>query len=85
LPAFLAEFQGDSLATALEGAESLYTATWRHPVAWVLGSEGQGVRPQVLAAARRHIRIPMSDAVESLNVGAAAAICLFEMARRRLT
>jgi TrmH family RNA methyltransferase len=86
LPLFLADFQGDSLATTLadEDAESLYMAQWRHPVAWVLGSEGQGVRPQVLAAARKRIHVPMPGAVESLNVGAAAAACLFEMVRRRL-
>jgi TrmH family RNA methyltransferase len=84
LPAFLMDFQGDSLATTLEDAPSLYTSRWRHPVAWVFGSEGQGVRPQVLAAARKRLHIPMPGKVESLNVAAAAAICLFEMVRRHL-
>jgi TrmH family RNA methyltransferase len=84
LPAFLADFQGDGLATTLEDAPSLYSSAWQHPVAWVFGSEGQGVRPQVLAAARQHLHIPMPGKVESLNVAAAAAICLFEMVRRRL-
>ena len=83
LPLFLSAFQGDTLATALEGAVSLYAATWRHPVAWVMGSEGQGIRPNVLAACRQRLCIPMIGAVESLNVGAAAAVCLFEMVRRR--
>lgn len=83
LPGFLQNFSGTSLATALEQAEDLYRANWQGPVAWVFGAEGQGVSAPVLAAARQRIRIPMPGAVESLNVGAAAAICLFETVRRR--
>ncbi|MDR1646876.1 MAG: RNA methyltransferase [Zoogloeaceae bacterium] len=84
LPAFLRMFQGDTLATALEDAASLYSARWRHPLAWVMGSEGQGLRPETLAACRQRVRIPMPGATESLNVVAAAAVCLFEMTRRDL-
>jgi TrmH family RNA methyltransferase len=84
LPDFLERFQGDTLVATPEGGESLYAAQWRHPVAWVFGSEGQGVRPRTVAAARKHLHIPMPGAMESLNVGAAAAVCLFEMARRKL-
>lgn len=83
LPDFLASYSGTSLATSLEGATSLYQAQWQGPLAWVFGSEGQGVRPATLAQARQRITIPMPGAVESLNVGAAAAICLFETVRRR--
>ncbi|MDR3324174.1 MAG: RNA methyltransferase [Zoogloeaceae bacterium] len=82
LPDFLAAFAGESLATALKEGQSLYAAAWRHPVAWVFGSEGQGVRPPVLAAAQKRIRIPMPGKLESLNVATAAAVCLFEMVRR---
>jgi TrmH family RNA methyltransferase len=53
-------------------------------VAWVFGAEGQGVRPELVAAARLKIKIPMPGAVESLNVAAAAAVCLFETVRRKL-
>lgn len=84
LETFLTQFQGASLATALEGAVSLHQARWQGPVAWVFGAEGQGVSPAVLARAGQRIHIPMPGAVESLNVGAAAAICLFETLRRRL-
>jgi TrmH family RNA methyltransferase len=38
----------------------------------------------LLAAARLRVRIPMPGAVESLNVAAAAAVCLFEALRRKL-
>ncbi|MDR3056002.1 MAG: RNA methyltransferase [Zoogloeaceae bacterium] len=86
LPAFLGAFQGTSLATALDGAKSLYAAELgQAPLAWVFGAEGQGVSPDVLVAAQKRIRIPMPGAktVESLNVGHAAAVCLFESLRRR--
>lgn len=84
LAAFLMDYRGSSLATALDGAVCLYQARWQGPVAWVFGSEGQGVRPNVLARAGQRVVIHMPGPVESLNVGAAAAICLFETVRRRL-
>ena len=46
------------------------------PCAWVLGHEGQGVRPGLLARALVHVRIGQPGGEESLNVAAAAAICL---------
>lgn len=49
--------------------------------AMVIGSEGQGVCPQLLALSRQTIRIPMRSRCESLNAAAAAAIILWEMAR----
>ncbi|UCV02249.1 TrmH family RNA methyltransferase [Dechloromonas denitrificans] len=84
LGAFLADYQGTTAVTCLDGATSLYEATWTTPLAWVFGAEGLGVRPELIAAARLKIRIPMPGNVESLNVGAAAAICLFEALRRKL-
>jgi TrmH family RNA methyltransferase len=53
-----------------------------HPVAWVMGSEGQGVSEDILAQAKR-VSIAMDPRVESLNVSTAAAICLFETMRVR--
>lgn len=83
LPGFLAGYRGLAVATALDASESLYTSRLEGPLAWVFGSEGQGLRPAVLAATRVQLRIPMPGASESLNVAAAAAICLFETIRRR--
>ena len=76
-------FSGEILATALADSTSLFEARWQLPLALVLGSEGAGVSPALLARASQRIRIPMPGAVESLNVAAAAAICLFEVVRRR--
>lgn len=85
LPAFIASYAGVAAVTCLDQAQSLYDARWSGPIAWVFGSEGLGVRPEVAAAAGLRIRIPMPGRVESLNVGAAAAVCLFETVRRRLS
>lgn len=84
LQTFLRQFPGTTAVTCLDGAVSLYEAQWKAPVAWIFGSEGQGVRPETIAAAGLRVKIPMPGAVESLNVGAAAAVCLFETVRRRL-
>jgi TrmH family RNA methyltransferase len=84
LPAFMESYAGTTAVTCLDGAVSLYEASWDGPIAWVFGSEGQGARPEVIAAAGLKIRIPMPGRIESLNVGAAAAVCLFETVRRRL-
>ncbi len=55
------------------------------PVAIVLGAEGPGLTPAVLAAADRRVRIPMSGEVDSINVGSAAAVAFHAVraARRR--
>lgn len=84
LAAFMADYQGTTAVTTLDRASSLYEAKWSGPLAWVFGAEGQGVSPQLLAAAGLRIRIPMPGKVESLNVAAAAAVCLFEALRRRM-
>jgi len=72
------------LVTALEDAIPLYDASLPQHGAWVFGNEGRGVTPDLIAAADLRISIPQSAAVESLNVGVAAGICLFEQRRRYL-
>ena len=84
LGGFMAAYRGTTVATSLgAGARSLYEVCWDGPLAWVFGAEGQGMRPELLATAKLRVHIPMPGAVESLNVGAASAVCLFEMVRRR--
>ena len=50
------------------------------PCAWIMGHEGQGVCDELMARAALHIRIHQPGGEESLNVAAAAAICLFASA-----
>jgi 23S rRNA (guanosine2251-2'-O)-methyltransferase len=49
----------------------------------VMGSEGAGVRPLVKKTCDHVARIPMAGKVGSLNVSAAGAIALYEVARQR--
>ncbi|MGV0951128.1 MAG: TrmH family RNA methyltransferase [Azonexus sp.] len=84
LGAFMADYRGTTAVTCLDDATPLYDASWEGSLAWVFGAEGQGVSPELVAAARLRIKIPMPGAVESLNVAAAAAVCLFEALRRKL-
>jgi TrmH family RNA methyltransferase len=55
----------------------------RRPVGFVLGREGSGLPDAIVAAADLRVAIPMADPVESLNVGVAAGILLFEARRQR--
>ena len=57
--------------------------TERPPLALVLGNEGAGVSPTLDEAADRRVAIPLSGAVESLNVAVAAGILLYELNRGR--
>jgi tRNA G18 (ribose-2'-O)-methylase SpoU len=49
----------------------------------VFGSEGYGISPAVLAACDESVAIPMPPTVDSLNVGSAAAVFLYEANRQR--
>jgi TrmH family RNA methyltransferase len=70
-------------ATQLDAAKTIYTADLRAPSAWLFGHEGQGVSEQLLALATERLTIPQSSQVESLNVAASVAICLFEQRRQQ--
>jgi TrmH family RNA methyltransferase len=65
------------------GAKDHDLYDWTGPAALVMGSEGTGFSKDELALFDDTVKIPMRGAVESLNVGSAAAICLFEAARQR--
>ncbi len=62
---------------ALEDAEPLLAG----PTAWLFGPESHGLSAEIASQADHRVRIPMSGGAESLNVAAAAAICLYQSAR----
>ncbi|MEV0719976.1 RNA methyltransferase [Asanoa sp. NPDC050611] len=51
------------------------------PTAWLFGSEAHGLPDELLAAADRRVRVPLHGRAESLNLAAAAAVCLYASAR----
>ena len=64
------------LATSSHRGEFLHRAKLPWPCAWVLGHEGQGVSRGIAQRAKQWLRIVQPGGEESLNVAAAAAICL---------
>jgi TrmH family RNA methyltransferase len=91
----LAIHDGVELAALIEASDVPVLATSSHqgsllfdrdlrarPVAWLFGNEGQGV-DETLLDKTYPVRIPQPGGEESLNVAAAAAVCLFEMVRQR--
>jgi len=75
-------FPGRVLATRVDAARSVFDCDLTAKVALVFGNEGAGVSPDLAQCAHESISIPMSRATESLNVAAAAAVCLFERVRQ---
>jgi 23S rRNA (guanosine2251-2'-O)-methyltransferase len=74
------------LTVALEGETDLALGDAlddKRAVALVVGAEGKGLRPGVAEACEKRARIPIAEAMESLNVSAAAAIALYEAKRTR--
>ena len=71
------------LATSSHQGEYLHRALLPWPCAWVMGHEGQGVSAALAGRASAFVRIVQPGGEESLNVGAAAAICLHASAAAR--
>ena len=81
--AVLAGFSGAILAADLQDSVELYELDLRGQVAWLFGSEGQGLSSAMVALATQRVLIPMPGGMESLNVGVAAGVCLFEQLRQQ--
>jgi RNA methyltransferase, TrmH family len=71
------------LATSSHAERALHEVRLPWPCGWILGHEGQGVSPALLQSCTHALRIPQPGGEESLNVAAAAAICLYESLRQR--
>lgn len=76
-------FAGRIIATAPRAPTSLFELDLKGEVAWLFGNEGAGLSSRAKEMATMRVRIPMPGQAESLNVAAAAAICLFEQIRQR--
>jgi len=78
----LAAFAGTLICTVPRDGIPLAKARFEHPLGWILGAEGQGISEAAGRHAKVRITIPMAPGVESLNVAAAAAICLYQVFSR---
>lgn len=83
-PADLDRLQVPLIATSSYAESQIHKIALPQPCAWVMGHEGQGVQPELMQRCALTVGIPQPGGEESLNVGSAAAICLYESARQRL-
>jgi TrmH family RNA methyltransferase len=79
----LKTWPGESVGTAA-GAEIDYRRNYRTPTLLVMGSEGDGLSPEITGLCSSLVRIPMSGGTESLNVAVATALMLYEIRRPQL-
>lgn len=70
--------------TSDDAEQSLYDVDYSGGTAFVMGSEGEGMRRLTRENCDRLVSVPMMGAVESLNVSVASGICLYEARRQRL-
>ncbi len=70
------------IATSLQASQSLYETDLTGNLAFLFGNEGAGLPPTLINIANQKIKIPLPNTVESLNVAAACAVCLFERVRQ---
>jgi TrmH family RNA methyltransferase len=81
--AWCSERNIETICADVEGS-ALYTEIdWTGPRALIMGPESTGLTPEEVSAANAVVKIPMLGQVESLNVGVAASILLYEAARQR--
>jgi RNA methyltransferase, TrmH family len=82
LTALARAFPGRVLVMQAGARRSVFKSDLTGTVALVLGNEGAGVSQALLQCAHESMAIPMSLSTESLNVAAAAAVCIFERVRQ---
>ena len=82
LAAEIEAFKGTVACTVPRGGMALADAPLDSGAAWVFGGEGSGLSDETIRRADLRVTIPMAPGTESLNVAAAAAICLYQSLRR---
>jgi TrmH family RNA methyltransferase len=70
------------VAMDMHGDDDLFQVELPRSPAFVFGNEAHGLPGTILEAADRRIRVPQAGRAESLNLAAAATVCLFEWVRR---
>ena len=78
----IAGFDGTLLCTVVRGGTPLAESKLQGRLGWIFGGEGRGVSSDTERQVKLKVTIPIAAGTESLNVAAAAAICLYEAGRR---
>jgi 23S rRNA (guanosine2251-2'-O)-methyltransferase len=71
------------VACTEKASENLFAIEMNTPIALILGSEEDGISPELLKQADRLAKIPIKGKIESLNVSVAAGIAIYEAARQK--
>jgi len=82
LVGFARAFRGQVVAASSTAERTVFDVDFTRPTALALGNEGSGLSQELQAEADVVAGIPMPGDAESLNVAAAAAVCLFERVRQ---
>jgi 23S rRNA (guanosine2251-2'-O)-methyltransferase len=72
-----------TFSTTPSARQSLYQVNLKEGICFVIGSEGKGVRKNILKLCTEHIALPQRGKVSSLNASVAAAIIIYEAVRQR--
>jgi TrmH family RNA methyltransferase len=83
VPILVASSEGEPVGASLGTAREPGTSGARRGLALVVGNEGVGVRGEIRAVADSVVAVPMSGPAESLNVGIAGAVLMYDIARTR--
>jgi TrmH family RNA methyltransferase len=78
LGAEMEAYKGTVACTVPRGGIALADAPLDRGTAWVFGGEGSGLSDDTIRRADLRVTIPMASGTESINVAAAAAICLYQ-------
>lgn len=74
---------GRIIATGTQTGRSVFEASLKGPLAFLVGNEGSGLSRKAFELADEVVRVPMFGRCKSLNVATALAVVLFEAARQR--
>jgi 23S rRNA (guanosine2251-2'-O)-methyltransferase len=88
LAAFLQKLKTNGLkivGTVMSREKTIYQADFNTGLAVIMGSEGKGIRKNILGYCTEKVSIPMLGRVDSLNVSVSTAVVLYEIIRQRLT
>lgn len=71
------------IAVTEHGSSDYFKADLTGPIAFILGSEEDGISPEYMKLCDERIKIPLQGTIESLNVSVAAGIIIFEALRQQ--